>query len=88
MIKPNHLNYSAPPLQIKTSGHHLHPSLNEPHELEEGINYIIMPALRLRIGALKSVVVLVLPRLTPQHALPLNCHHTHQLLQGPNRSLH
>ena len=25
MIKPNHLNYSAPPLQIKTSGHHLPP---------------------------------------------------------------
>ena len=33
---------------------------------QEGINYIIMPALHLRIGALKSVVVLVLPRLTPQ----------------------
>ena len=30
MIKPNHLNYSAPALQIKTSGHHLHPSLNVP----------------------------------------------------------
>ena len=66
MINPDHLNYSAPPLQIKTSGHHLHPSLNDPHELEEGINYIIMPALRPQIGTLKSVVVLVLPHLTPQ----------------------
>ena len=66
MIKPNHLNYSAPPLQIKTSGHHLPPSLNDPHELEEGINYTIMPILRPRIGALKSVIVLALPHLTPQ----------------------
>ena len=67
MIKPNHLNYSAPPLQIKTSGHHLPHSFNDSHKLEEGINYTIMPALRPRIGALKSVVVLALPHLTPRH---------------------
>ena len=67
MIKPNHLNYSAPPLQIKISGHHLLHSLNDPHELEEGIKYTIMPALRPRIGALKSIVVLALPYLTPLH---------------------
>ena len=66
MIKPYHLNYSAPPPQIKTSGHHLPPSLNDRHELEEGINYTIMPALRPQIGALKNVVVLPLPHLTPQ----------------------
>ena len=66
MIKPNYLNYSAPALQIKTSGHHLHPSFNGPHELEEGINHTIMPALHPRIGAWKSVVVLALPHLTPR----------------------
>ena len=64
--KPYHLNYSAPPPQIKTSGHHLPPSLNDPHKLEEGINYTTMQALCPQIGALKNVVVLVLPHLTPQ----------------------
>ena len=54
MIKPYHMNYSAPPPQIKTS------------ELEEGINYTTMQALRPQIGALKNVVVLVLTHLTPQ----------------------
>ena len=42
------------------------PSLNSPHELEEGKNYTIMPALHPRVGAWKSVVVLALPHLTPQ----------------------
>ena len=64
MIKFYHLNYSAPPPQVKTSGHHLR-SLNYPHELEEGITYVIMQALRPQIGAIRNVVVLELPHLTP-----------------------
>ena len=67
MIKPYHLNYSAPPPLVKTSGHHLPPpSLNDPHELEEGVTYALMQALHPQIGALKNVVVLELPHLTPQ----------------------
>ena len=66
MIKPYHLNYSATPLQVKTSDHHLPPSLNDPHELVEDINYTIMQALRPQIGALKNVVVLVLSHSTLQ----------------------
>ena len=31
-LSPYHLSYSAPPPQVKTSGHHLPPSLNDPHE--------------------------------------------------------
>ena len=65
-IKPYHLNYSAPPPQVKTSGHHFPPSLNDPHELEEGIIYAIIQALRPQIGARRNVAVLELPHLTPQ----------------------
>ena len=61
------------------------PSLNDPHELEEGINYIIMLALRPRIGALKSVVVLVLPHLTPQL---LKKAYTHRQEQQKNGLMH
>ena len=62
-IKPYHLNYSAPPPHLKTCGHHLPPSLNNPHELEEGIIYAIIQALRPQIGARRNEVVLLGPPL-------------------------
>ena len=70
MMKPYHLNYSAPPPQVaqfRTSGHH--PpllSLNDPHKLEEDIIYTITQALCQQIGATMCLAVLVLPHVTPQ----------------------
>ena len=60
-IKPYHLNYSAPPPHLKTCGHHLPPYLNNPHELEEGIIYAIIQALRPQIGARRNKVELLGP---------------------------
>ena len=65
----DHLIYSVPPPQVRTSGHHP-PSLNDPHALDKDKIYTIIQALCRQVRATLCVVVLTLSHLTPP--LPYN----------------